>query len=436
MSKVATSSFDSVCSRLPKSWVNAFLVLVLLFAFFPIKFTFLPIDSARIFYLLFFLAIPFARILELPIKPLIVAALTFLVSVVAALLNLSDEFSMIRICAEFLVRYFVIMNILAAIVYRIVGDDWQRLLRIIISVFIVQAFFILTMLLLPSFQGVMLSILKSDAKGLGEEGFWRLRQVGVTGWAAYDMAITMLCPIFMMSGLVGGLSSWRSKFKFTLMFSIILAAALVSGRSTFVGLAILICMSIIMFGRQFNRVGYFYLKSLSLLALAVGIFASWLAANSSAAEVKFFINWAFEIILNFASGSAETESTNELSKMYFMPADRTLFLGDGRYIASDGGFYGATDVGFLRLILYFGIFGAICFYSFFMLFFYFMVKKLAVLSVVMAFYVAAYGAFLFLMNIKASVFVDVIPALSSLFFLYFYVARLGKNHVSLGGAPA
>jgi hypothetical protein len=434
MPKLSTNSSIFFSRRLPRSWVNAFLVTTLLFAFFPIKFNFLPVDSARIFYLLSFFAIPFARVIKVPVGSFVTALVIAFIAMIAVLLNHSDELSMVRICFELVIRYLIVMNILAVLVYQVIGDDWQRMLRIIISVFLVQAFFILAMLLFPSFQSSLLSILNSDAKGLGREGFWRLRQVGVTGWAAYDMAITMLCPLFMMSGLVKGLSTKSSKLQFSFILLSILAAALVAGRSTFIGLTLLIFMSLVLiFSRHAKEVGFFYLKSLSIIALVVGLGVLWLAGYSDVAEVEFFINWAFEIIINFTSGSAETESTNELMKMYYMPPERTFLMGDGRYISENGGFYGATDVGFLRLILFFGVFGTIIFYCFFLLFFYLLFKKLARINLPLSYYMLAYGVLLFVMNFKGAVFVDVIPALSSLFFLYFYFSRRSKGRDLVAG---
>jgi len=49
--------------------------------------------------------------------------------------------------------------------------------------------------------------------------------------------------------------------------------------------------------------------------------------------------------------------------MYFMPDDSTILLGDGRYENVDGSYYMHTDAGYMRIILYFGVIGAMWIYG-------------------------------------------------------------------------
>lgn len=73
-----------------------------------------------------------------------------------------------------------------------------------------------------------------------------------------------------------------------------------------------------------------------------------------------FIDWLLEPVFNYlSSGNAESASTNGLRRFYqnFHPSDRTLLLGDGYWMDLSGnGYYGHTDVGFMRNIYYGGIF--------------------------------------------------------------------------------
>jgi uncharacterized membrane protein YhaH (DUF805 family) len=75
-------------------------------------------------------------------------------------------------------------------------------------------------------------------------------------------------------------------------------------------------------------------------------------------------NWMFEGILNFVNnGSFETGSSNRLQSMYFMPKKGTILYGDGYYTQSDGNYYMTTDIGFMRPLLFWGIFIEIVYYS-------------------------------------------------------------------------
>lgn len=63
------------------------------------------------------------------------------------------------------------------------------------------------------------------------------------------------------------------------------------------------------------------------------------------------------------NGNFEAQSTNHLLEMWqVLPEDvKTLLFGDGKWIDGDG-YYMAIDVGYLRLIFYFGLFGSIVFF--------------------------------------------------------------------------
>lgn len=84
--------------------------------------------------------------------------------------------------------------------------------------------------------------------------------------------------------------------------------------------------------------------------------------------------------------------------MYFMPDDSTILLGDGRYENSDGSYYMHTDAGYMRIILYFGVIGAMCIYGAYLALTFFALQNLRgdkvgrylVMSLVICFFVAEY----------------------------------------------
>lgn len=77
-------------------------------------------------------------------------------------------------------------------------------------------------------------------------------------------------------------------------------------------------------------------------------------------DTRAVIEWAFEPVLNFFQhGEFSSASTDSLGNMYknFNPSDATLLHGDGYWLGTDGkGYYGKTDVGFMRNIYYGGVF--------------------------------------------------------------------------------
>ncbi|WP_210459243.1 hypothetical protein [Vibrio crassostreae] len=81
-----------------------------------------------------------------------------------------------------------------------------------------------------------------------------------------------------------------------------------------------------------------------------------------------YVNFIFEFAINYLEyGTVETESTSVLSRMYFDLSMDTILLGHGHYTNSDGSYYLHTDAGFMRNVLYYGLFGLLINYLIFSL---------------------------------------------------------------------
>lgn len=97
-------------------------------------------------------------------------------------------------------------------------------------------------------------------------------------------------------------------------------------------------------------------------------------------DIQPFVDWLLEPIFSyFENGKVESASTNQLKNMYknFSPSDKTLLLGDGYWLGLDGnGYYGKTDVGFMRNVLYGGVFYSFLLYSLVAVFLFFLYSKL------------------------------------------------------------
>lgn len=64
-------------------------------------------------------------------------------------------------------------------------------------------------------------------------------------------------------------------------------------------------------------------------------------------------DWLLDI---FGSGNyKDSSSLLELKNMFFLPNDITLLIGDAKYANNDGTYYGNTDVGYMRNVLFGGL---------------------------------------------------------------------------------
>lgn len=134
---------------------------------------------------------------------------------------------------------------------------------------------------------------------------------------------------------------------------------------TFISLGLL---SLYLFFNRCPKLLSFYIRLLILMIVTfIGIYFVFPGTNA-------FIEWLFEPIFNFfENGTVSSQSTNGLKSFYknFHPSNHTLLFGDGYWLALDGnGYYGHTDVGFMRNIYYGGVFYTILLYSVALLFLY------------------------------------------------------------------
>lgn len=68
--------------------------------------------------------------------------------------------------------------------------------------------------------------------------------------------------------------------------------------------------------------------------------------------------WQLEVLVNMLNGRGfNATSLNIMRRMAFVPSIPTLLFGDGRYAGVNGGYYMSTDLGYMRSILYYGLFG-------------------------------------------------------------------------------
>lgn len=80
--------------------------------------------------------------------------------------------------------------------------------------------------------------------------------------------------------------------------------------------------------------------------------------------INKWYNWAFSIFISLENNDniSENKSITSVTDMWFLPETETLLIGDGQYTTSSGGYYMNVDVGFLRPILFYGVFWTIVAY--------------------------------------------------------------------------
>lgn len=153
-------------------------------------------------------------------------------------------------------------------------------------------------------------------------------------------------------------------FKYSMSFLFIFVFGMMMARTTIIGA--LLAFGIIFWPKKSlsfninqiknNTKFLFYLLSIPII-IVFGVFYFLPEVKES---IELAYNFGFEMFINyFQSDSFESASTNQMKEMYVWPTSlKTYLIGDGLFSdIATGGYYMGTDIGILRLIYYFGVFG-------------------------------------------------------------------------------
>lgn len=229
----------------------------------------------------------------------------------------------------------------------------------------------------PALQELWLSLLEVDPSRenrlLDRSGF---RIIGI-GHPFFSGAIISGFALILIGYLLRYESLTRRQvYLYIVFFLVILVVGMMVARSTMVGAAL--AMMLILLPRDLNlrrMSGNKVKASFFILVIPiVGFYFLFTGREHLADSVSKAVSFGFELFINMIEGrGVETASTNSLIKMFVWPDSlATWMIGDGRWNAVSGaGYYMYTDVGYLRLIYYFGVVGLCLFfvYQFFVFLF-------------------------------------------------------------------
>lgn len=237
----------------------------------------------------------------------------------------------------------------------------------IMAVFI-QACISLLMFIIPPFQQLMSQLQQLDfatEKKLGDSQGIRLLGFGSTFFTSG--IVNGYCLILIAATIKYFKPTYKKLLLYIFLFVFITLIGIMMARTTLIGLVM--ALVILFFPLTLAR------KSLSRISLKlVGIFGQVIICLALIylflpVQTKETINnageFGFELFINYVRGEGLTSaSTDELKTMYVFPSDvKTYLIGDGRFVDPIDPllYYKETDIGFLRLLYYFGIIGIILF---------------------------------------------------------------------------
>lgn len=225
----------------------------------------------------------------------------------------------------------------------------------IYSSFVVQSIFIFLCIFSESFYNFTVPFRESIAEH-HMAAYGRLRGTAIAGY-----------QFFGISTMYGFVIIWaflylEKNIKSLLSLLFVIIAGIISGRycSVAVILGLLFYILKLFIEKKYRLV--FRIMMISLILVCSFVFACYKISDSITNPVtkRLYDNYIMEPLKSIVEEkSFHSSSTDVLKEMYKLNIDDYLLLGSGRFINDDGSYFGHIDIGWYRVILYYGVGGLI-----------------------------------------------------------------------------
>ncbi|RCS69126.1 hypothetical protein CIK83_16095 [Vibrio casei] len=308
-------------------------------------------------------------ILKSKIVLLLILCISLLIyfSIFTSVINGTYDFSILPTHVNNLATIF--FSIVCTSYFIVMKDKYDiSLYKLLSIIFLLQCFFVILMLLSPSFSMLVQSVTKTEAQISRLSSYNGIRGLGLTGFVAFGFSITMgiLYPI--MSYWIKYESKLNDFFKILILL-IGAICSLSAGRTSILGIFIGLFIVIYPIRIEINYI----LRSMKVYFIIIAILIALIYIIFNNKELTniaiFYSRYVFQSIWNYIEyGSFSVQSLEHLDSMYFYPDDLNWLIGSGHYTNADGSYYMHTDAGYMRFILYFGLIGSLIAYVCFILF--------------------------------------------------------------------
>ncbi|GEM_PF-3420980 len=341
-----------------------FLYILLFCYIYPIYMKFFPIPTDRIIQVLglgfIFVDIPYRK-LVFKIKNLSSFYFASLLILVVILIVQNWNYSSLDLYYfkdHFdIFLYFFPAYLIIYILYKINKDKIvSNLLDSIVILAALQAIISLVFFFVPSIFDAYTSLLSQNAsQGLTSRlGQVEKRLIGVgsaffTGVIKYAVAffIAIILP-YLKTDL------YKRKTIYIISFVLIIIAGLMTGRTFFVAICLGLVLYLLIDPRNTLRLIYKVIPSILVITMVI---YSIMISIGNQERIDRVFNFVFELFINYQkSGELTSSSTEGSISMYKFPKTlKTWVIGDGRMQNPNGSYYMGSDIGYVRMIFYFGI---------------------------------------------------------------------------------
>lgn len=345
---------------------------VIFFYIYAVPFVFLPV-STRVMFGIFGFIILVIKVLQYKVELtlnkqlfyfLILLFLILFVALISIGMNQTSDIEFIKYpisMVTILFASYFVAKVLSKFYRKL---DFQTVSLLMINVILIQSIIAFMMFLIPDLRDLLLGIQRLSAEDIDKmSNYFEFRIIGF-GIIYFGAGIISGFGLILIGALLR-FHHFNSKqvMILAIKFLIILVVGMMMARTTLIGG--LLGLMLIFMPKNFKatismfRKRCLFILNITIIPTILMMILFFLVPKIGETFEPLF-NFAFEIFINyFEKGSAESASTTQLQNMYIFPKTiQTWIIGDGYWNNPYGsGYYMHTDVGYLRLVYYFGLIG-------------------------------------------------------------------------------
>lgn len=340
---------------MPTKFLHSFFFLICLFLYiYAFNLNATPLTFRTVFGMLGVLLFIFnkQRLTKSFWKIVIILIISIVWMVISQLYNGTDQYDhKLKLVLSFFINFFgayFLFEISKGLVYSI-----SDLFKYIIYVALLQVGFIILFSISPVIQIFFATIETYDENLLYHITYKRLIGIGNAKWFGILTSSALAMSVSIYKAYLS--QTAKEQIKYLIFFIIISIISFFVARTTLVIFLTAIIFIIVTAIKQ-RRV--LLLNRLLLIGVIVGIIIlSFLISNFMSREMY---DWAFELFLNYNDVGESSSDTIDILQDWVKNIHfdlTTLIYGDGRYKGTITTYYGGIDIGYIREIYYWGIFG-------------------------------------------------------------------------------
>lgn len=292
-------------------------------------------------------------------------------SFLTAFINRTMDFEFLRLAFSFVLMYFAAYLLLFVLDNFNIEVSKRNVSELIVYAVLIQSVLSFFMYFSPALQNIVFTYI--DISALGLMKMEALRESRIIGFSRsfFGAGIYSGLGLLILGYLLRYHADTTKKIVwFIFLFVIIFTIGMMMARTTIIGAGLSL---VFIFLPKKESMKFSIRKSSIKKVLVFGLLPTLpvllivLLVPSAFNSIERILSFGFELFISVADGKGlQTNSTDVLMNMFKFPDTvETWLIGDGLWGLYGGmSYYMNTDVGYSRMVYYFGAIGLVCFLLF------------------------------------------------------------------------